>query len=637
MSWIPNTFDNYNRMGDVGVIAICCVIFILLASSYVSRTLSFRVFSGIVGVLFLAALIDIGYHDLILLRNPALNTWIYILRIVYVALLFNTFFLFSLYTSIVSNLEHKKARIIAVAASLMLVVFVSIDVILTVRGIGFHIDADGTVHGGFDVFMIGYLLFAAFLASQMFRIRNHLFKRVLYGFYGVMAVSVSIRIGQYALNQSSLTTLTFSLPAIAMLYFMHSSPYNVVVGTLDIRAMEDYVQRLYKRKAPFIFMSLLLPDFNVEGKSLPESIQAQTRRFSRELFRNGILFMLGNGHIVMIAAKKRNPDYEEWMKNILQEFLEQFENFKLPYKIVYGESMEEISRDIKYADLIESANAGIPLNTIHRVNDEDIARFSEHEYILAELKDICEKHDLDDPRVLAYCQPVLNCHTHTLNSAEALMRLNLEKTGVIYPDSFIPLAESHGYIHVLTEIILHKTCQEIRKLSAEGFAVKRISVNVSVLELRSSEFCGDIERIIRNAEIPSDKIAIELTESHSEADFMIMKEIIEKLHRQGIQFYLDDFGTGYSNMERIMELPFDIIKFDRTMLIACDKDDRSAKMVNSLANMFRDMAYSVLYEGVEDDADEALCAGMSASYLQGYKYSRPVPIERLREFLPKAM
>ena len=101
-------------------------------------------------------------------------------------------------------------------------------------------------------------------------------------------------------------------------------------------------------------------------------------------------------------------------------------------------------------------------------------------------------------------------------------------------------------------------------------------------------------------------------------------------------FYLDDFGTGYSNMERIMELPFDIIKFDRSLVSASGMDERSENIVQSLARMFKDMKYSVLYEGIEDEKDEERCRGMSATYLQGYKYSRPVPIEKLREFIPKA-
>ena len=172
------------------------------------------------------------------------------------------------------------------------------------------------------------------------------------------------------------------------------------------------------------------------------------------------------------------------------------------------------------------------------------------------------------------------------------------------------------------------------KLSTEEFiaAIKELSV----LELKEDTFCGDMNRIIDNNQSPVEKVAIELTESNSEADHMIMKEKIEELRGKGIQFYLDDFGTGYSNMERIMELPFDIIKFDRSMVIASGMDERSENIVQSLARMFKDMKYSVLYEGIEDEKDEERCKAMSAMYLQGYKYSRPVPIEKLRAFIPKA-
>lgn len=639
MTGLQSTFDNYNRVGDVGVIAICCVIFILLSSSYVSRSLAYRIFSALVGFLFIAAIMNIGYHDLLLLHDPAQNTWVYILRIVYVLLLFCVFFLFSLYCSVVSNLDHKKARIIAITACLMLVVIVGADILLSALDIGFHLQADGTVNAGFDIFMVGYILYLVFLTMQMFWIRKLLYKRVMNGFFGVMIVSVALRLGQHALNMSSLTTMTFTFPVIAMLYIMHSTPYNVNVGTLDVHVVEDMVRRLYKRGTPFIYMSLLWPDYDMEGKHLPDEIQAQIRRFSRELFRNGVLFMISNGHIVMIAPTQRQSkaDVEKWIQEILAEFQAQYEILRIPFKLVYGESVLEISQKSEYSELIESVQATIPLNTIHRVDKDDIVRFSRREYVLSELKDIYEKCDLDDPRVLAYCQPVLNCQTGTINSAEALMRLNLNKIGMVFPDMFIPLAEKQGYIHVLSEIILHKTCQTIRSLLEEGYVLRRISVNISALELRADDFCDDIQRVIRDAGISSDKIAIELTESHSEADFMIMKDKIEQLHREGIQFYLDDFGTGYSNMERILALPFDIIKFDRTMLIACDNNDRSVKLVNSLANMFRDMSYSVLYEGVENEGDERLCKEMSASYLQGYKYSRPIPIERLREFLPKVV
>ena len=215
------------------------------------------------------------------------------------------------------------------------------------------------------------------------------------------------------------------------------------------------------------------------------------------------------------------------------------------------------------------------------------------------------------------------------------MRLELEKTGVVYPDQFIEIAEDHGFIHVLTQIIMNKTCQTILEFEEEGLEIKRISVNVSALELKDSRFCDDVTEIINNNGIDGSKLAIELTESNTEEDFVIMKDKIEKLRKQGIQFYLDDFGTGYSNMERILELPFDIIKFDRSMVIASGIDERSEQIIQTLANMFSNLQYSVLYEGVEDSEDENRCLGMAASYLQGFKYSKPIPISQLRDFIAR--
>ena len=84
-----------------------------------------------------------------------------------------------------------------------------------------------------------------------------------------------------------------------------------------------------------------------------------------------------------------------------------------------------------------------------------------------------------------------------------------------------------------------------------------------------------------------------------------------------------------------LQLPFDIIKFDRSMVTACRTDTKSAVIVKRLAQLFDELKYTVLYEGVETDADSKLCREMSASYLQGFKYSKPVPIEQMKEFFVK--
>ena len=115
------SFDNYTRSGDVAVIAICVVMIILLTTSYVSRTRSFRIFMSIIVQLVCAAMVNISYHTLLMAQNPIYHPLIYVQRILYHALLLDVLFLFTLYTTVVSGLEHRKARVVAVISSVLLI------------------------------------------------------------------------------------------------------------------------------------------------------------------------------------------------------------------------------------------------------------------------------------------------------------------------------------------------------------------------------------------------------------------------------------------------------------------------------------------------------------------------------------
>ncbi|MBQ7715502.1 MAG: EAL domain-containing protein [Clostridia bacterium] len=630
------SLDKYSVMGDVGVIALCVVIFILLTTSYVSRTRSFKIFMNIVASIVIAAAVNIVYHVMLAGGGPDLRTVIYVLRILYNALLLDVLFLFALYTTEISGMPRRKAKRVAIVSTTVMTVILLIDIIRSIFGHGFRIEDDGTIVNQTNIYFIGYIMLVLMIAGLISSIKNLVYKRILYGFYGTMALSVIIRFVQLIFRQSSLTTMSFIFPVIAMLYIMHSNPYNADLGAVDIRGMEDMVRSMYDRKEQFVFLALLLPEYNEEGAGkLPEEIQALIRKASVEYFRSSYLFQIGNGHVVLIFPSRLNQNYESQVEKLLKATEQQCTQSKKIYKVVVGRSMNEISRKNGYVNLISSVERAMPENSVRRIGQEDIARYNQDEYILHELADIYKRRNLNDPRVLAFCQPVFNLQTGLFDTAEALMRLDLPETGIIAPNQFIPLAEAHGYIHVLTEIILNKTCREVKRLSDEGFLIKRVSVNISVLELKEDHFCGDISRIIGVNNISGDKIALEITETSSEADFRVMKEKIEELRLQGIQFYLDDFGTGYSNMQRIMELPFDIIKFDRSLVISSREDERSERIVENLAHLFRDLDYSILYEGVGDEFDEKLCRNMSASYLQGFNYSIPVPIEQLRRFLKK--
>ena len=628
-------FDDYSPTADMVVIATCFVIIVLVTTSYVPKTKAFGVFLAIVGWLMLAAFSDVICHDWYAHVTDGNYTGVYVVRVLYHAFLFTNLLLYVVYILTLMQIEIEIKKPVMKLSVVVYVVVIVIDIVTTVNGKGFKLNKDGTEISGVNIFLIGYLIFAAICLFLMIGFRNRLYKQIMRGFYGSVVVSFLLLYLQGKHGQSSYTVASFLFPTIAMLYLVHSTPYDIEIGAINAKALEDLVRYNYNRKNDLIYMSLLIPDFDMEGKSFPKEIQKVIRKFSSEFFRGAVLFQISNGHVVLMARKKMNSDYENRINKLLNAFEAEYEKFKFDYKIIAGASIEEISRKNEYISFMRNIHRHMKMNTVHMVDYEDVEEFNKYEYILSELGDIYRRHDLRDSRVLAYCQPVYNIKTGKYDTAEALMRLKLQDVGLVYPDQFIPLAEENGYIHVLTEIILQKTCDEIKYLINEGYEVKRISINVSVLEMKDLAFSEDIGKIIEKNDIPNEKVAIEITESQTENDFIVMKSIINELKEKGIKFYLDDFGTGYSNMERILELPFDIIKFDRSLVLASDADIRAKKMVGSLASMFSNLDYSVLYEGVETDIDEQRCIGMSASYLQGYKYSKPIPIIELKRFFSK--
>ena len=628
--------SNYSPTGDLVVVAVCVVMLILMLFSYVRRTRSFKIFLGIIGLVILAANADVAFNMLAARGRSELLPTVQALRCVYHALLFFIFVLFTIYIAEVTRLSREKKRLAALVAVGICLIVVAVDVRDTLLGVNMTLTDEGLVFRGRGVFFYGYLAFVAMLISLLAMVGKRLYRRVMLGFYGTIAMSFAILLVQRLFGQSSFTVATFLFPVIGMFYIMHATPFDATLGALDARAMEDLVHFNFEHGREFRFLSLYLRAFDEEGKKIPEALRATIRRFTTEFFKGALLFQVGKGHMILISEERRNPNYDNRLREFLSAFNDAYRRYQLDYKMVIGRSIEEVSRKNEYASFIRGIHRNMPDNTIHWIATQDIKDFNVSEYILRELEDIYQKADLNDPRVLAYCQPVFNLQTGKYDTAEALMRLQLDQTGMVFPDQFIPLAEENGYIHVLTEIILNKTCREIHRLLQEGYHVARVSVNVSATELKDGDFCDDVTHIIEHNDIAGEKIAIELTESMTDSDFMLMKDKISQLRGKGIKFYLDDFGTGYSNLERIMALPFDIIKFDRSMVLACGENERSHRIVHSLANMLSDLEYSVLFEGVENESDESMCQHMFASYLQGYKYSRPVPIERLSAYFEKA-
>lgn len=631
-------FDGYSPVGDITVMAMCLAIFALLAGSYIKKNRNSGLFINIVIYLMLAAMTDVVYHVAYNRVTDGNYRIINIIRVVYHALLFSNLLLYVIYIISLLDLKGPKKRWI-MSFSILLYVSVIIGdavAIQTASPLGFTINPADRTYGMINVFLFGYILFLAVIVTLTIVYAKHIYKRVMFGFYGTIALSFLILMTQGRHGQNSFTVVSFLPPTVAILYLLHSNPIDARLGAADVDSLEDTISHYRRIKKEFLFASVHIRDLDDEGERMPDEIRDLIRNTADRILKKGSLYQVAKGHFIFIGRKDCNSDYVTRGDLAVSTIREKLDEYSYDYRIVLGESIDDISRKNEYVSFIRNIERRMEPAGFHIVDKKDVSNFRENEYILSELEDICRKKDPDDPRVLVYCQPVFSLKTGKYDTAETLMRLTLPDIGMVPPYKFIGPAEDNGFIHTLTEIILKKTCDEIAKLVNEGYDFKRLSVNLSMLDLREEKMSSNVMSIIRNSNIPEDKIAFEITESQSEYDFMMVKTKINELKEHGIKFYLDDFGTGYSNMERILELPFDIIKFDRSLVIASDANERSEKMVGSLAELFAKLNYAVLYEGIENQEDEERCKQMSASYLQGYKYSKPIPIEQLREFFVKA-
>lgn len=633
MSGLESYVENYSQVGDIIVVGMCILFLILIRASFVNRTRSFHIFCVMLVTMAVAAYSRVILYVFTNSARATLGLTI-ALRIIHYSALFANLFLFIFYFVETLHIDARESRRYLIAGTGGLIALISYMVIGSYLNVGFFQDAQNRSRAWMQVFTIGYLFFVGIVLYLSLRYRGRIYRQVSIGVLASSCIAFFLLLLQSRHAQSSYTTASFLFPAVALLYLVHANPYDLDIGAVNISGFEEYVRFYRKRSRELLMISLLLPGFDGGNEKYPADIQQVLRHFTSHYFRGAVLFQVSNGRMVLTAEAGKNPNYEESVRKILEKFEEIHLKQQLDYKIVITTTLApgEESESFNYIELIQYVEEHMPVNTVRRIPQGDIEEYRAHCYIVSELADINAKCDRNDERVLVYCQPVLNLRTGRYDTAEALMRLKLDKLGLVTPNRFIPLAEEYNYITALSMTILSKTCAEIRRLLDEGYEVKRISVNFSMLDLRVSDFSEQINRIIRESGIPSGKVAIELTESQNERDFMLVKERISELHESGIKFYLDDFGTGYSNFDRIMELPFDIIKFDRSLVIASGTDAEKRTMVSYLARMFSEAHYSVLYEGVETESDQERCTEMSARYLQGYKFSPPIPIERLREY-----
>ena len=229
-----------------------------------------------------------------------------------------------------------------------------------------------------------------------------------------------------------------------------------------------------------------------------------------------------------------------------------------------------------------------------------------------------------------YYQPIFSLKEKKFVSAEALIRLH-DGDGFIPPDVFIPIAESNGSIIEIDEFVMQQVCRMISDRKIETLGLRFIEINLSVPDMIQEDLPDKLMRYVDIYHIHPSQINIEITETSADTFTGMVEENVRKLSRLGFNFTLDDFGTGYSSLSRIIMMPFDIIKMDKTLVqppysLEKERERRNAMtLLESSADMIHRVGSETVAEGVETEEQLNKLKELDAEFIQGFYFARPMP------------
>ncbi|HEV3128941.1 MAG TPA: EAL domain-containing protein [Solirubrobacteraceae bacterium] len=235
---------------------------------------------------------------------------------------------------------------------------------------------------------------------------------------------------------------------------------------------------------------------------------------------------------------------------------------------------------------------------------------------------------IDGDELRLYYQPIVSLDNGRVHGVEALIRWEHPERGLLPPSEFVPLAEQSSLILALGHWVLREACEQVSRWNHAASELS-VTVNVAARQLADRAFADTLAATIAEARIDPARLGIELTESSLLDEAASPVEALEAMREVGVQLILDDFGTGYSSLSYLQRLPLDMLKLDRSFVIPLGADRQEWNLVASVIDMAAALELTMVAEGVETAAQQAMLSTLSCPYAQGYHFAKPMPADEL--------
>ena len=458
-----------------------------------------------------------------------------------------------------------------------------------------------------------------------------------YAIYFWMIAWLVAALIQFINNELLVVSLAMAIGCMYMYCKLENPEYHLDFATnvFNRKGFEMIMSEHIKYKEKKALISLLVRDMNmvneVFGTHAVETVILAISKFADNI-PDSTLFRLEDN--LFCIALDRPVDSEKALEYIIKRF-------ELPWNIEnasmeIGVSLSYIEDTLKFktVDDLEEVVHYFAGESMKRPNG-DILTVNEEELSVRQ-RSMDIRHAIEwalrNDSIEVYYQPIYNIKDGRFSAMEALVRLRDDKGTMVMPSDFIEYAEKNGMILKLGEAVFRKVCEFIQRMHVDEYGIEYIEVNLSVVQCMQIDMARILKNIMGEYQIPPYRINFEITETATGSSKAIDKNMRELLD-YGCSFSLDDYGSGYSNLTYVVNLPVKIIKIDKLITDNYFVSEKVRIATEYTIEMLHKLGMEIVVEGVDSEEKYLAFKKLNAEYIQGYYFSKPLPRDRVLNFI----
>jgi len=354
-----------------------------------------------------------------------------------------------------------------------------------------------------------------------------------------------------------------------------------------------------------------------------------SRRLKHSTRSSDIVARLGGDEFsLLLKDVKNDSDFVKLVENIMAIFQEPIQIDSKPVAVTTSAGIAIFPTDAKIAnELIDhSDRAMYQAKTLGRNNYSFYNQQLHQEAIIKHQLELELNCALENNQLLLHYQPIIALNTGKIKSYEALLRWPDGEKGFRNTEEFIAVAEESNLILKIGDWVFKQACLQLKLWSEQGITDRHISINASANQFNSDDFTVLVTQYVKEAPDLAQKLTIELTERKPLVIAAKTVSRLKVLSDLGIKFSVDDFGIGHSSISYLRAFPMDSIKIDKSIIQNILKSNEDLALCTAIIALGKALSLDVIAEGVETEAMANLLSSLACPYVQGYLYSKPMPL-----------